>query len=260
MARAGRQVTQTTLTIIGSAGTHSSAERVCSAYLVHHEGTNLLLDMGPGALHNLCKVIDLADLHGIVISHMHPDHFLDLYGLQYALRFHPANPGPIPVYGPPDLVEFVNAILPEESIEKMADLLHFHPAEAGDVVEVGSLRTELFAMNHPLPCLGTRTTAGDRVIAFTGDTAPTPETTPLARDADLFLCDATWMESQRPIPADVHCTGLEAGRAARDAGARRLVITHVSPYNDPHDVAAEAAEAFDGEIIVATDLMEIDLT
>ncbi len=246
------------LTVIGSAGTHSSAERVCSSYLISHEGRHLLLDLGPGALHNLCKVIDLADLDAVLISHMHPDHFLDLYGLQYALRFHPAAPGPIPVYGPADMYDMITAILPEESVEKMAHLLKFHTARAGDVIEEAGMRTELFAMNHPMECLGSRTTVGDRVIAFTGDTAPTPQITALAQGADLLLCDATWMESQRPIPPDVHCTGLEAGTAADRAGAQCLVITHVSPYNDPAAVAAEAATAYDGRIIVATDLMEID--
>lgn len=249
----------TRLTVIGSAGTHSSAERVCSGYLVSHDGTDVLLDMGPGVLHNLCKVIDLAALDAILISHMHPDHFLDLYGLQYALRFHPAGPGPIPVYGPADMYQMIASILPQESIDKMANLLRFEVAAPGQVLTIGTLSIELFEMNHPLPCLGSRTTAGDHVIAFTGDTAPTPTTSHLARDADLFLCDATWLESQRPIPADVHNTGLEAGQAAAAAGARRLVITHVSPYNDPVVVAAEAAQAYDGEIIVATDLMEIDL-
>lgn len=249
----------TRVTIIGSAGTHSSADRVCSGYLITHEGFNLLLDCGAGVLHNLCKVIDLADLDAILISHMHPDHFVDLYGLQYALRFHPASPGPIPVHGPADMVQMIGAILPDESVEKMASLLSFHTAKGGEVLQLGPLSVELFGMNHPMECLGSRITAGDHVIAYTGDTAPCPEIHHLARDADLLLCDATWMESQRPIPADVHCTGLEAGQAATAAGARTLVVTHVSPYNDPADVAAEAATAFDGDIIVATDLMEIDL-
>lgn len=247
------------MTIIGSAGTHSSAERVCSSYLLSHDGFNLLLDMGPGALHNLCKTIDLADLDAILISHMHPDHFLDLYGLQYALRFHPAGPGPIPVYGPSDLFPMIAAILPEESVEKMGNLLHFRQGRPGDVLELGPLTVELFQMNHPMECLGSRTIAGDRVIAFTGDTAPSPQVTHLARNADLLLCDATWLETQRPIPSNIHCTGLEAGQAAAAAQARRLVITHVSPYNDPAAVAAEAATAYDGDIVVATDLMEIDL-
>lgn len=249
----------TRLTIIGSAGTHASADRVCSSYLISHEGTNLLLDVGSGAMHNLCKVMDLADLDAILISHMHPDHFSDLYGLQYALRFHPAQPGPIPVYGPPGMFDLFTSLLPEESVEKLTGLLQFHTTSAGDTLAIGTLRTRLFAMNHPIQCVGSRTTAGDHVIAFSGDTAPTEQTTPLAHQADLFLCDATWTESQRPLPADVHCTGLEAGQAAAAAGAKRLVITHVSPYNDPQAVADEAAKAYDGAIIVATDLMEIDL-
>ena len=245
------------LTVIGSAGTHSSAERVCSSYLVSYEGTHVLLDLGPGALHNLCKVIDLAELDAVVISHMHPDHFLDLFGLNYALRFHPAKPGPIPVYGPSDMYGMIATILPEESVEKMRDLLHFHTVVAGEQLKVGPMTIDLFAMNHPMETVGSRITAGEHVVAFTGDTAPTPEIARLGADADLLLCDTTWSETQRPLPADVHCTAAEAGRAATQAGARRLVITHISPYNDPHEMAAEAAEHYDGESVIAVDLQEI---
>ena len=248
-----------TVTVIGSAGTHSAAERVCSSYLVTHEGTDLLLDVGSGALHNLLKVRDVADLDGLVISHMHPDHYMDVFGLNYALRFHPSDLPAIPVFGPADMYPVVSNTLPEESVEKMADLLHFHTARAGDRVHVNEMAIELFAMNHPMETLGSRITIGDTVVAFTGDTAPTPEIDGLAADADLLICDPTWLESQRPLPADVHCTGAEAGRAAASAGARRLLITHVSPYNDPQAVADEAATHYDGEVIVAVDLMEIDL-
>ncbi|MEO2107036.1 MAG: MBL fold metallo-hydrolase, partial [Actinomycetota bacterium] len=125
-----------TVTVIGSAGTHSSAQRVCSAYLVTHEGTDLLLDVGSGALHNLLKVRDVADLDGLVISHMHPDHYMDVFGLNYALRFHPSDLPAIPVFGPADMYPVVSNTLPEESVEKMADLLHFHTARAGDRVHV----------------------------------------------------------------------------------------------------------------------------
>jgi ribonuclease BN (tRNA processing enzyme) len=248
-----------TLTVLGSAGTHSSAERVCSGYLLHHQGYRLLLDMGPGVLHNLCKVIDLAELDAILISHMHPDHFLDLYGLQYALRFHPAGPGPVPVYGPSDMEGMITAILPEESVVKMRDLLRFEAVRPGQQLQLGPLAVDLHAMNHPMECLGSRTTAGGAVVAFTGDTAPTPAITDLARDADLLVIDATWLEAQRPLPPDVHCTALEAGQAAQDAGARRLLLTHVSPYNDVADAAAEAARAYGGDVLVAEDMMEIAL-
>lgn len=249
----------TTLTIIGSAGSHASAERVCSSYLISHDGYNLVLDLGPGALHNLSKVIDVADLDAILISHLHPDHYLDLYGLQYALRFHPDQPGPVRVYGPAGMREKIAAILPDESMQKMGDLLHFHTVAAGQNVPMKKLDIQLFGMNHPVECLGSRTIAGNHVIAFTGDTAPTPAISQLADNADLFLCDATWSESRRPLPPDTHSTGLEAGRAAADAKVGHLILTHVSPYTDPAAVADEAATVFDGDITVATDLMEFHL-
>ena len=248
-----------TVTVIGSAGTHASADRVCSSYLLTYGDDNLVLDLGAGALHNLSKAISVSAISGIIISHMHPDHFLDLYGLQYALRFHPESPGPIPVYGPAPLESTIAALLPDESMQRMGEQMEFRPLEHGSQAELGPFEIELFSMNHPEPCLGSRVTIGDTVVAFTGDTAPTPATTPLARDADLFICDSSWLESQRPVPPDVHNTGLEAGRAATAAAVRRLLITHVSPYNDPQEVAAEAATTYDGEIIVATDLMEITL-
>lgn len=246
-------------TVIGSAGTHPSASRVCSSYLVRHEDTTLLLDMGSGSLHNLQKVIDLPDLDAVVISHLHPDHFVDLYALNYAMRFHPDSPGPIPVYGPAETHATVASMLPEESIERMAKLLHFTPAKAGQRLEVGALTIELFEMNHPTECIGSRITAGDTVISFTGDTAPTPQIEALGREADLLVIDATWLERQRPLPPDIHCTGLEAGIAATEAQAKRVMITHVSPYNDPAEVGAEAARAYDGEILLAVDLEEITL-
>lgn len=247
------------LTVIGSAGTHSTAQRVCSSYLLSHGDTHVLFDLGPGALHNLMKVIDVADLDAVVISHTHPDHFGDLFGLNYAFRFHPAAPGPVTIHGPADLEDKLTGVLPEESMEKMRDYLPLAPAAAGDRIEVGDVVIELFAMNHPVQTLGSRITAGGRTIAFTGDTAPTPEIDRLAADADLLVCDATWTEDQRPLPPDIHCTGAEAGAAAASAGARRLLITHVGPYNDPQDVAAEAATRYDGEILIAVDLQEIIL-
>ena len=78
-------------------------------------------------------------------------------------------------------------------------------------------------------------------------------------DADLLLADATWLERDRPLPTGVHMTGFEAGRTAAEAGAKRLMVTHVYPSNDPADTAAEASTAYDGDILVAADLQEIVL-
>lgn len=247
------------LTIVGSAGTNPSAERVCSCYLVEADGFRLVLDLGHGALHRLQQVIDVAEIDALLLSHLHADHFADIYGLNYAMRFHPAAPPPIPVYTPPGGEAFITQLLPEESIERMGASLTFHEARPGTTLECGPLTIELHRANHPVETLASRITDGTRTLTYTGDTAPSDEVVAAATGADLLLCDATWLESQRPLPADVHCTGREAGQIADRAGVSRLVVTHVSPYNDPAAVAAEAAEVFAGEVVIAHDLQEITL-
>lgn len=248
-----------TLTVIGCAGTNPSRDRVCSSYLVAADGYRLLLDCGHGALHRLQSVVDVSELDAVLISHLHADHFADLYGLNYALRFHPDQPPPVPVYAPAGAREFIGQLLPEESLERMGTTLDFRVAAAGDRLTLGPLTVELFRANHPIETLASRITAGRQVLAYTADTAPTDDLLPCARDADLLLADCTWSEAQRPLPEGVHCTGLEAGRLAAAADARRLLVTHVSPYNDPAAIAAEAAQAYSEEILVAADLQEITL-
>jgi ribonuclease BN (tRNA processing enzyme) len=228
-----------------------------SSYLVTLDGYRLLLDCGNGSLRNLQRHGDVGDIDAVILSHMHPDHFGDLYGLYYALRFHKDGPRSVPVYAPPGSYDFIAQLLYGDEI--FPETCKFTEAKAGDVFELGPLRVSLFASNHPVECIAQRIEGGGRILTYTGDTAPTPTLLPAARDADLLLCDATWLERQRPLPPDVHMTGQEAGRLAVDANAARLMVTHVFPQNRPEDVAAEAATVYGGEVMVADDMMEITL-
>lgn len=78
--------------------------------------TRLLLDCGNGALANLTRATDLAALDGIFISHLHPDHFVDLVAMAYALRFHPEGPLTVDVWGPDGLQEMVTRHLDQDSL------------------------------------------------------------------------------------------------------------------------------------------------
>jgi ribonuclease BN (tRNA processing enzyme) len=245
------------VTVLGCSGTHVSAERMCSSYLVEVDGYRLVLDLGNGALSNLQRRMDVSEIDAVIISHLHADHFADVYSLYYALRFHPDGPLSVPVYAPEGALQFTAQLLSGDDTFK--DTVRFHVAKAGDVLSLGPLKATLFAGNHPVETLASRVEHADRVLAFSGDSARTPSLTECARGADLFICDSSWLEKQRPLPEDVHMTGLEAGRQAAAAGAQRLLITHVFPRNDPDEVAAEAATAFSGQILIAHDLMEISL-
>ena len=245
------------LTVLGSSGTHPGPDRMCSSYMVECDDFRLLLDCGNGSLSNLQRRWDVGAIDAIIISHLHPDHFADLYGLYYALRFHPDGPRSVPVYAPGGAWEFAAQLL--DSADTFAQTCRFETARAGNVLQLGPLNVTLFASNHPVETLASRVEGGGRVLAYTGDSAPTENLQHAGRDADLLLADATWLERERPLPTDVHMTGYEAGRTAAEASAKRLMVTHVFPSNDPAETAAEAASAYDGEVLVAHDLMELVL-
>ena len=245
------------LTVLGSAGTHVSPVRMCSSYLLEAEDYRLLMDCGNGSLSRLQQRCDVADVDALLISHLHADHFVDVYSLYYALRFHPDGERSLSVYAPRGAQEHIAQLLYDD--RAMPEVLSFHAAGAGDVLELGPLRVELFAAAHPVETLAPRVSCRGRVLAYSGDSGPSDQIVACARDADLLLCDSSWLERQRPLPPDVHMTGAEAGRTAAQAAVDHLVVTHIYPRNDPADVAEEAAGAFSGAVSIAADLQEHEL-
>lgn len=247
------------VTVLGSAGSHPGNGRACSSYLVSAGDHHLLLDCGNGSLANLVHVVDPAALDAVIISHLHPDHFVDLYGLHYALRFHPTGARKVDVYAPQGAQELMTSLLLGDSADSFVAHLPMHVAAAGERYDIGPFTIELFAANHPIETLASRTTVDGRIIAYSGDSAPTPTLVTCALDADLFICDSTWVSRDAPFPEGVHMTGTQAGMHAADAGVERLMITHVFPQRQPEQVAADAKMVYDGIVWVAYDREEYEL-
>ncbi|MFP5282698.1 MAG: MBL fold metallo-hydrolase, partial [Actinomycetes bacterium] len=94
------------LTVVGCSGSVSGPTSPASAYLISapYEGRafSLLLDLGPGAFGALWNYLDPAEVDAVGLSHLHPDHCLDLCAFYVAARYSPSAPWPqIPLYGPP---------------------------------------------------------------------------------------------------------------------------------------------------------------
>lgn len=244
---------------MGCAGTHPAADRACSSYLVEHDGYRLLVDCGNGSLVNLQKAHATAQLDAILLTHLHVDHFGDLYGLYYSLRFDEGGQRSVPVYAPPGAEDHIAQLLHGDPDDTFRQVCRFHEARPGEVLQLGPLRVELFAANHPIITLAPRIEAGGRVLAYTADTGASAAMVELARGSHLFIADCSWLERMRPLPEGVHMTAHEAGAHAEEAGAERLLVTHVYPTTDPEEARAEAAAAFGGDVLIARDLMEIDV-
>lgn len=100
-----------------------------------------------------------------------------------------------------------------------------------------------------------------QVFAFVMDTAWCEQAIDLAAGADLLVCESTFLEPDAELAERYgHLTARQAGRLAAEAGARRLVLTHFSArYADTAAFADEAATEFDGDIVVAEDLMRVQV-
>jgi ribonuclease BN (tRNA processing enzyme) len=215
-----------------------------------------LMDCGNGSLMRLQQRLDVADVDALLISHLHADHFADIYSLYYARRFHQDGERPLPVYAPAGAEGFISQLLPQPGFGAVC---RFHDCCPGDVLQIGPMTVTLFAAAHPVETLAPRVEHDGMVVAYSADSGPSDQVVACARDADLLLCDSSWLERQRPLPPDLHMTGAEAGQTAARAGAEHLVITHVFPGNDPLNVAEEASSAFGGTVSIAADLEEYRL-
>ncbi|MFB6393915.1 ribonuclease Z [Polymorphospora lycopeni] len=96
-------------------------------------------------------------------------------------------------------------------------------------------------------------------FAFVMDTGLCDNVFALAEEADLLVIESTFLSVDAALAAEVgHLTAAQAGRVAAESGVRRLVLTHFSQrYPDPERFAAEAREEFDGDLVVADDLMRV---
>ena len=87
-------------------------------------------------------------------------------------------------------------------------------------------------------------------MIYTADTGPGWSVGAFDPEADLVLSEATYLDGHVPVP--IHLSAKQAGEAAREARAQRLILTHLWPQNDPDAVAKEGAEAYGGAVTLAT--------
>ncbi|MEO6715576.1 MAG: MBL fold metallo-hydrolase [Mycobacteriales bacterium] len=233
------------VTVLGSAGTFPSAESACSAYLVEHDGFQLLLDMGNGSLGALQRYAGLLAPDAVFLSHLHADHCVDLLNYSYARRWHPEAPPPITVHGPLGTSERLQDI-GGSSVGGFAGVYDFARTTEGSSA-IGPFAITLAKAAHPVETYSIRLDAGGASLVYSGDSGPTEALVANARDADLLLCEATW-EHGADHPRDLHMTAREAGEHAHRANVGTLLLVHTTPFTDDDTLREQAAAEYDGEL------------
>jgi len=245
------------VTVIGCSGSFAGPDSPASSYLVQHEAGgrtwNLLLDLGSGALGALQRHLSPDDLDAVVLSHLHPDHCVDLCGLYVTRRYRPAGmlPHRLPVHGPVGTAERVALMYHGLEPGGMEAQFDFGVVTDAVPLTVGPFTVTPYAVNHPVEAYGYRVEAGGAVLAFTGDTDDCDNLSPLLTGADLALLDSAFVDGRDVVPG-IHLSGSRAaGAAVRAGGVRRFVLTHVPAWNDPEVCRAQAASVWPGEVELA---------
>lgn len=239
------------LHILGSSGTYPTPGRPASGYLLEHRSTRVWCDAGPGTFPALWDLVDLGDLSGVVISHAHPDHCIDLFALYHALAYGNVGRGRLSVWGPVSVFERLAGFLSPDDPGRLASVFEINPVDTGDSITVGDIDIGFAATDHSVPTLASRWQADGRVFAFSGDTGPKGPWAGVADDADLFLCEASYQGESGSHEYPYHLTAGEAGRIARERQASRLIITHIPPHLDGTVSVDEAERAFDRPVALA---------
>jgi ribonuclease BN (tRNA processing enzyme) len=245
------------LTVLGGCGAWPAAGDACSGFLVEHDGYRLVLDIGYATLPRLLSLLTAEEVDAVLVSHGHPDHCADLNPLLRARALGPRPEPPLPVYALPGALGPVLALDRPGLLDHAYQLNEF---AAGSTLHIGPFQVDTRLLPHSVPNAGVRLTAGGRSVAYTGDSGPSPDVVALARDADLLIGEATFVDS---VPASAQrflTSAAQAAAQATEARVGRLMLTHLQPGTD-HGLARDAAgNQYAGPIDVATGALVVDLS
>jgi ribonuclease BN (tRNA processing enzyme) len=247
------------LTVVGCSGSFPGPNSAASCYLLEADGFRLVIDLGNGALGALQNYAGLFDIDAVCLSHLHADHCVDLYSYSIARMWSPAGPQPpIPVYGPAGTCDRIALVHGSEGdAYGLMERFTFETLTPGSL-SIGPFEVTTAHMNHPVETFGFRFSFGGQALAYTGDTGESGEVAGLARDCDVFLSEATYLDAP-DLPPDLHLSARQAAVYAARAGAGELVLTHLQVWTDADKAHAEAASVFDGAVGVARPGHVIDL-
>ncbi len=234
------------LTIVGCSPAWPNPGGAQSGYLLEGPG-RLLLDCGPGVLARLREAESWPKLDAIAITHWHLDHWGDLVPWVWGATLGPGQDVErAELWVPPqgrELLASIGARIGQPGMFEEAFEMHEY-AECEPFEAAGFEVTAHRVLHYDLVAFGFRASANGTVVSYSGDSGPSDELAQLARDADLFVCEATLLSPNPEGGLRGHLSAEEAVAAFEASGAKRLLLTH-RPFERPLDGTFE--QAYDGQ-------------
>ncbi len=246
------------LTILGTSAAYAPAGHACSGYLIEDDGAKVLVDCGSGTVSNLFEHLDPLLLDAIVISHLHFDHFLDIYPLHYYYRFNsPKGFQPKPLFAPPGAHDHLLCLFHGGGEEEFERYMRFEVLDDEASYTIGKLTVTFRRVTHAVDSYAMRI-RGTRTLVYSSDSEYDEGLLDLATGADMLLCESTFAGRESGIGTS-HFTAKEVARLATKAGVQATVATHFWPTTDRGKAAEEIAAGFDGPIEIAQEGLSVEV-
>ena len=277
------------LIVLGAAPAYTDRPgSAASSYLLRAGDAALLLDLGQGAFANLASTLEPSTLTAVLVSHLHPDHFIDLVPLRHYLKWEFDPSRRVRVLGPAGLGERLDALDGQAGFA--AEALDVERLSEG-ARRVGPFEVEVRRVSHTDESyafrvavavadgasarqsgadsgadtgasagLATGASAGAAAgqsgasagLVYSGDCARAEDLIPLIRAGDTLLSEASF--GAGPVAAGAqHITSADAARAASTGPAARLLLTHILSGRSRTDILAAAQVAFEGPVQLVTE-------
>ncbi len=216
-----------------------------SAYLLRHEDRNIVLDLGHGVFPRLAGELDPEDLLAVAVSHLHPDHFIDLVPLRHYLVYECRPARRVTVRAPAALEARLDALVGEPGFARSA--LEILPLRGG-TLEFGPFTLQASLVTHTDESYGFRVATGDGPgLVYSGDCGRADDLRDLVRPGDTLLCEVSF--GPGPVPEGaLHLDAPAVAGLARDARAGRVLLTHLQMGFDAGETERAVRAAFDGDV------------
>ncbi|HSG86201.1 MAG TPA: MBL fold metallo-hydrolase [Candidatus Limnocylindrales bacterium] len=236
------------LTVIGAGPAYTDRPGALgSAYLVQAAGASIVLDFGHGILPSLFAMIEPSRLDGIVISHLHPDHLIDLVPLRHYLCYEFKPSRRMTVHAPEGLDQRLDALHASDGFFDAS--LDLEPLRPG-LRTIGPLSIETIRVTHTADSHAVRVTVSGEDgpgLVYSGDCGAAMDLAPLVRPGDTLLTEVSF--GPGPVPVDeLHLDGQAIGQLAAATRPGRVLLTHLQMGYDADETIAAVNEGWDGEV------------
>lgn len=220
------------LTVIGCGDAFGSGGRFNTCFMIETPAQTVLLDCGASSLVALnTRKIDLNRIDGVILSHLHGDHFGALPFFLLEAQFHSMRTKPLTIAGPPGTRERLNAacevFFPRSTKNAWKfplNVVEISPGMPDDILGF-AIRTAEVVHQSGAPSTAVRLMRDGKVLSYSGDTEWTDALIPIADGADLFIIEC--YDYARQLPGHMNFSKLREKRS--ELRAKRIMLTHMNP-------------------------------